>query len=188
MTFRNIYLEPDGKCTIGLQPIASIPLLVYDFIFNLYLTWLFMKPLMSVGRNSRTNWKTSKLYRLARRTLVASLVCLLISFLNVLGVVWTHGHERGLVCLTLCTLDVTINVITVHWVTTSSSGQNGQSDTRQKNLNTTEVVTGEMTFDGDMPNHQRSMKYDLPVVHPTIRPDDDTDSAKSTDITSGGKH
>lgn len=32
MTFRNIYLEPDGKCTIGLQPIASVPLLVYDFV------------------------------------------------------------------------------------------------------------------------------------------------------------
>ena len=62
---------------------------------------------MNVGRNTRTNWKTSKLYRLARKTLVASLVCLMISFLNVLVVVLTTGHERGLVCLTMCTLDVT---------------------------------------------------------------------------------
>lgn len=28
---RNIYLEPDGRCIIGLQPIASIPLLVCSF-------------------------------------------------------------------------------------------------------------------------------------------------------------
>jgi hypothetical protein len=32
LTYRNIYLESDGKCTIGLQLIASVPLLVYDFV------------------------------------------------------------------------------------------------------------------------------------------------------------
>lgn len=67
-----------------------------------------MRPLMSVGRNSRTDWKRSKLYRLARRTLVASVVCLTISFINVLLVVTSQGHQRGLICLTACTLDVTV--------------------------------------------------------------------------------
>ncbi|KAI9497893.1 hypothetical protein BDB00DRAFT_755909 [Zychaea mexicana] len=190
VTFRNIYLEEDGTCTIGLQPIASIPLLIYDFIFNLYLTWLFMHPLMNVGRNTRTDWKSTKLYRLARKTLVASLVCLLISFLNVLVVVLTSGHERGLVCLTMCTVDVTINVITVHWVTTSGSKKNGHTDTRAKNLQTTDHITGEMTFDGDATataHHERSMKHDLPVVHPTSR-EDDTDSATSAELTGSSKH
>jgi hypothetical protein len=28
LSFRNIYLEADGTCTIGLQDVASIPLLV----------------------------------------------------------------------------------------------------------------------------------------------------------------
>ncbi|EIE77808.1 hypothetical protein RO3G_02512 [Rhizopus delemar RA 99-880] len=32
LSFRNIYLEADGTCMIGLQDIASIPLLVYDFV------------------------------------------------------------------------------------------------------------------------------------------------------------
>lgn len=68
-----------------------------------------MRPLMNVGRNSRTDWKRSKLYRLARRTLVASLVCLAISFFNVLVVVTSQGHLRGLVCLTACTVDVTVS-------------------------------------------------------------------------------
>ncbi|KAG2218730.1 hypothetical protein INT45_006882 [Circinella minor] len=184
VTYRNIYLEDDGKCIIGLQPVASVPLLIYDFIFNLYLTWLFMAPLMNVGRNTRTDWKSTKLYRLARKTLVASLVCLMISFLNVLVVVLTTGHERGLVCLTMCTLDVTINVVTVHWVTTSGGKKNGQTDTRAKNLHTTDHITGEMTFDGDVhaANHERSMKYDLPVVHPS-NTEDDTNSTRSTDMT-----
>lgn len=66
-----------------------------------------MRPLMNVGRNSRVDWKTSKVYRLARRTLVASIVCLFVSFMNVLVVVLTSGHERGLICLTMCTVDVT---------------------------------------------------------------------------------
>lgn len=70
-----------------------------------------MAPLMNVGLTSRANWKRSRLYKLARRTLVSSIVSLLISFANVLVVVITHGHERGLVCLTMCTVDVTVSFI-----------------------------------------------------------------------------
>jgi hypothetical protein len=75
-----------------------------------------MAPLMSVGLTSRANWKRSRLYKLARRTLVASIVSLLISFANVLVVVITHGHERGLVCLTMCTLDVTVKLFFILFV------------------------------------------------------------------------
>lgn len=67
-----------------------------------------MRPLTNIGRNTRTDWKVTRLYKLARRTLVASIMCLSISFLNVLLVVLTHGHQRGLVCLTMCTVDVTV--------------------------------------------------------------------------------
>ncbi|KAI8060143.1 hypothetical protein BC940DRAFT_371535 [Gongronella butleri] len=177
LTFRNIYIEADGTCTIGLQPVASVPLLVYDFVFNLYLTWLFMSPLMNVGRNSRTDWKRSKLYRLARRTLVASIVCLAISFINVLLVVTSGGHQRGLVCLTACTLDVTINVITVHWVTTNSGKSKGHGGTTQKNLHTADHMTAEMTFDGTDTNHDKSMKYDVPMVKTSKRHNDDSDGS-----------
>lgn len=71
-----------------------------------------MAPLMNVGLTSRVNWRKSRLYKLAKRTLVASIVSLLISFANVIVVVITHGHERGLVCLTMCTMDVTVNIYT----------------------------------------------------------------------------
>ncbi|KAI8884290.1 hypothetical protein K501DRAFT_312981 [Backusella circina FSU 941] len=178
LSFKNIYLEPNGMCTIGLQFIASIPLLSYDFVFNLYLTWLFMRPLMNIGRNTRTDWKATRLYKLARRTLVASLVCLSVSFVNVLLVVISQGHERGLICLTMCTVDVTVNVVTVHWVTTTGTSANGNNRTKHTN---DERMTADMTFDAnEPPNHEKSFKYDIPVVDHTIL-DDDTDSTKSAD-------
>ncbi|KAI8889174.1 hypothetical protein K501DRAFT_282373 [Backusella circina FSU 941] len=151
LTYRNIYLEADGKCTIGLQLIASVPLLVYDFIFNLYLTWLFMRPLLNVGMTSRANWKRSRLYRLAKRTLVASVVSLLISFANVLVVVITQGHERGLVCLTMCTVDVTANVVAVHWVTNNSVSPNHTTDMRKNKNMTADHMSAELTFDAAEP-------------------------------------
>ncbi|RCI06064.1 hypothetical protein CU098_013627, partial [Rhizopus stolonifer] len=116
-------LEADGTCIIGLRPVASIPLLVYDFVFNLYMTILFVMPLMQLGKSVRTDWKTSRLQNVARRTLIASIVSLLVSFANVLALAVLNGRERGVLCLTCCTVDVTINVITIHWVTSSGSSK-----------------------------------------------------------------
>ncbi|KAG0743853.1 hypothetical protein G6F57_002395 [Rhizopus arrhizus] len=180
LSFRNIYLESDGTCTIGLQDIASIPLLIYDFFFNLYLTWLFMRPLRNIGRDTRTDWKATRLYKLARRTLVASIMCLSISFLNVLCVVITHGHQRGLVCLTMCTVDVTVNVVTVHWVTTSGSSTTSNGRTKTHN---DDHITADMTFDGDdIRHHEKSMKFDGPMIQPHILEEDDSLSMKSADL------
>ncbi|KAI8980811.1 hypothetical protein BDB01DRAFT_795686 [Pilobolus umbonatus] len=183
LTYRNIYLEADGKCTIGLQLVASIPLLVYDFIFNLYLTWLFMSPLMNVGLTSRVNWKRSRLYKLARRTLVASIVSLLISFANVLVVVITHGHERGLVCLTMCTLDVTVNVVTIHWVTTNNTPKDKKDKhSNNKAFDHIDHISTDLTFDTDEVDID---KYKFKFVHLPSNIHDGNgsyDSAKSTYI------
>ena len=75
-----------------------------------------MKPLTNIGRNTRQDWKVSRLYKLARRTLVASVVCLSVSFINVLLVVLSHGHQRGLICLTMCTVDVTVSSLLLNVV------------------------------------------------------------------------
>ncbi|KAG1454142.1 hypothetical protein G6F56_007395 [Rhizopus delemar] len=174
LSFRNIYLEANGTCTIGLKDVASIPLLVYDFIFNLYLTWLFMRPLTNIGRNTRTDWKATRLYKLARRTLVASIMCLSVSFINVLGVVLTHGHQRGLICLTMCTVDVTVNVVTVHWVTTN--GQSTQSNGRTKTQHD-DHITADMTFDGDDIRHnEKQMRFDGPMIQTHIIEENSTES------------
>jgi len=56
MVFRISYIDYDGKCVIGLEAIASIPLLVYDFVFSSYITVLFLRPLFAVGRSIGREW------------------------------------------------------------------------------------------------------------------------------------
>lgn len=75
-----------------------------------------MLPLIRIGRSVQTDWKSSRLHEVALRTLAASTVCLFVSFANILALVILNGRERGVLCLTCCTVDVTINVITIHWV------------------------------------------------------------------------
>jgi hypothetical protein len=81
------------------------------------MTIRFVKPLMNdLGRGVRIDWKSSRLQDVAKRTLVASVVAFMVSFANILALILLNGRERGVVCLTCCTVDVTINVITIHWV------------------------------------------------------------------------
>lgn len=80
------------------------------------MTIFFIKPLMKLGAGVKVGWRASRLNEVALRTLVASVVCLVASFANVLALVLFNGRQRGLVCLTCCTVDVTINVVTIHWV------------------------------------------------------------------------
>lgn len=82
------------------------------------MTVFFVRPLLRLSTGSKKiNWKASRLNEVALRTLVASIVCLIASFANIFALVMFDGRERGLVCLTCCTVDVTINVTTIHWVT-----------------------------------------------------------------------
>ncbi|KAG0001905.1 hypothetical protein BGZ79_003968 [Entomortierella chlamydospora] len=60
----------------------------------------------------------SKFREVARKTLIGSILSLIFSTANVASIVYFKGGERGVLCLTFCTLDVTLNVITIHWVTT----------------------------------------------------------------------
>lgn len=80
------------------------------------MTILFIKPLMKSEDGTQVGWKASRLHDVARRTLVASIVALLVSFANILTLTIFNGRERGVLCLTCCTVDVTINVATIHWV------------------------------------------------------------------------
>jgi hypothetical protein len=80
------------------------------------MTIFFVRPLLKLGAGVKAGWRASRLNEVALRTMVASVVCLVASFANVLALVLFNGRQRGLVCLTCCTVDVTINVVTIHWV------------------------------------------------------------------------
>lgn len=95
------------------------------------MTLLFVVPLMKAGRNVMGDFKTTRLHDVAQRTLVASVVCLFASLTNILVLAILGGRERGVVCLLCCNLDITLNVITIHWVTSNPAGK------KSKDINTT---------------------------------------------------
>ncbi|KAJ2961904.1 hypothetical protein NQZ79_g2951 [Umbelopsis isabellina] len=152
--YRITRINDDGTCSLGLYPTASIPLMV----FNLYLTILFLKPILTVNRGLRANRKGSGLYRLAKRTLVSSVVCLLVSLANLLTLVMLGGAERGVTCLMFCTLDVTVNVLTIHWVTSGHDSKKQQNTTKQA------ANVSRSNDDDDIAAFKSAIKVDVQVM------------------------
>ncbi|KAF9956632.1 hypothetical protein BGZ70_009811 [Mortierella alpina] len=130
--YRVSELLPNGECRIGLLPPASVTLILYDIFISSWLTLLFIRPLMS-STSLLQGPSKGKLRDVARRTLMGSLVALVLSTGNVFTLVLFKGQERGLICLASCTVDVTLNAMTVHWVT--SRGGGGRSNTAEKSSN-----------------------------------------------------
>ncbi|KAF9104084.1 hypothetical protein BGX29_002461 [Mortierella sp. GBA35] len=120
--YRVSELTPDGECRIGLLPPASVTLILYDILISSWLTLLFIRPLMS-STSLLQGPSKGKLRDVARRTLMGSIVALILSTGNVFTLVLFKGYERGLICLASCTVDVTLNAITVHWVTSRGGGR-----------------------------------------------------------------
>ncbi|KAE9402887.1 hypothetical protein BT96DRAFT_990727 [Gymnopus androsaceus JB14] len=100
----------DDSCVIGLKAMASIPLLAYDLYINVFLTSMFLWPIL---RNGHPNQKVK---RVARRALVASLIGLTTSSINI-GVLYGLHGELGWVCLASCGVDVTLNSYALFWAT-----------------------------------------------------------------------
>ncbi|KAJ8661270.1 hypothetical protein O0I10_003019 [Lichtheimia ornata] len=183
--FRNDHLLEDGTCIIGLQYIASIPLL----ILNLYLTILFVRPLVSANRDSSGDddaRKETRLYKLTRRTVVAAAVCLIVSMINVLILAIGRGYERGVVCLTMCTVDVTINVLTIHWVTTHriKVSLRTMSAHARSNSHSTPASSphGEDTYAMDCHHQNIAMHTNVSNPNKTNCSRDDDDSIHSTQV------
>ncbi|KAK3825605.1 MAG: hypothetical protein J3Q66DRAFT_328134 [Benniella sp.] len=132
--YRNAVIEANegGKCYIGLFRPGAIPLILYDIVVSIWLTFLFLKPLMSSSSLLQGPSK-GKLRDVARRTLLGSLIALLLSSANIFSLVYSNGYERGLICMACCTLDVTLNAITIHWVT--NRGKGGRQNTERSTVN-----------------------------------------------------
>ncbi|KAG0005328.1 hypothetical protein BGZ80_011330 [Entomortierella chlamydospora] len=129
LVYRVSNLQGNGECKIGLLPPASVTLILYDVFISSWLTILFIRPLMSPTSQLQGPSK-GKLRDVARRTLMGSLIALVLSTANVFTLVLFRGQERGLICLASCTVDVTLNAITVHWVTNRGSGRSSSAERR----------------------------------------------------------
>ncbi|CAO3629579.1 unnamed protein product [Cunninghamella blakesleeana] len=138
LSFHKARIEENGICIIGFQLGSAILLMIYDFLINLYMTILFVRPLMKIDKNAQVDLRASRLQEVAKRTLLASVVCLLISFANILVLILFNGEARGALCLICCFIDVSVNVCTIHWVTTQPTGK------------TTRGGLSGMNYSGDM--------------------------------------
>lgn len=127
--YRVAIVQDNGHCKIGLKQEAAVPLIGYDVFISSWLTFLFVRALMS-STSMLQGPSKSKLREVARRTMIGSAIALFLSSANIATIVYYEGHQRGLLCLGLCTMDVTLNAITVHWVTSrgSKSGRGGGVD------------------------------------------------------------
>ncbi|KAF9148222.1 hypothetical protein BG015_010058 [Linnemannia schmuckeri] len=125
--FRVHHLNEKGECHIGLLRPAALPLILYDMFLSVWLTGLFIRPLVS-SKSMLQGPSKGRLRDVARRTLVGALVALLLSSANIFTLVYFEGNERGLVCLSCCTADVTLNAITIHWVTSRGASQMDETE------------------------------------------------------------
>lgn len=108
--------DGDGQCYIGLKPLASVILIVYDIMISTWLTFLFIRPLMSTTSVLQGPSK-GKLRKVAQRTFAGSVLAMIFSACNVFTLVYFRGYENSVLCLMSCVLDVTLNACTIHWVT-----------------------------------------------------------------------
>ncbi|KAG0299303.1 hypothetical protein BGZ98_010154 [Dissophora globulifera] len=133
MILNRVAVLQDGEqCMIGLRPLASIVLILYDIFISCWLTVLFVRPLMSTTSALQGPSK-SRLRQVASRTLTGSLIALLLSSGNVFTLVYYRGYEDSVLCLLSCTLDVTLNACTVHWVTSRARGPTTEKSSRGAN-------------------------------------------------------
>jgi hypothetical protein len=105
------YIKEDRQCVIGLEKPASLSLLLYDLLLNVFLTAMFLFPLQ---QNHSLN---PKLKIVARRTLAAATMALLTSAVNIAVLTILHGQEYGWVCLASCGTDTVLNAMVIVWVT-----------------------------------------------------------------------
>ncbi|KAG0304686.1 hypothetical protein BGZ97_001377 [Linnemannia gamsii] len=122
IAYQNSEIRQGGKCYIGLGPQAAYPLILYDIFVSCWLTFLFIRPLMS-STSLLQGPSKGKLRDVARRTLLGCVISLILSTGNISSLVIFKGYERGLICLSSCTADVTLNAITIHWVTSRGGGR-----------------------------------------------------------------
>ncbi|KAF9203923.1 hypothetical protein BGZ49_005895 [Haplosporangium sp. Z 27] len=114
-------IDNNEVCFIGLKPTASITLILYDIFLSCWLTILFIRPLVS-SKSGLQGPSKGKLRQVARRTFIGSVIALVLSSANVFTLVYFRGYEDSVICLLSCTLDVTLNACTVHWVTSRARG------------------------------------------------------------------
>lgn len=116
-------------CIVGVGRPVFIPMIIWDLVLNVYLTALFLGPLMNLS-SYKTN-SNPDLRIMALRTFIGSAASLMSTIINLTVQVVLDGEHVWL-CLMLCNTDgrnfpflrwtillniaVLLNVVVIHWV------------------------------------------------------------------------
>jgi len=128
--FRNAEMD-NGQCKIGLKLPANIPLLIFDFSINVYLTFLFLKPLAGLWSfQNGAKSKQSRLHHVAFRTFIGSCATLVSTLGNLISLLILRGKEPGWICFAVCNCDIMFSVLVLHWVTHQDDDMSSDAKTR----------------------------------------------------------
>eukprot|EP01012_Entosiphon_sulcatum_P006061 TRINITY_DN12821_c1_g2_i1.p1 TRINITY_DN12821_c1_g2~~TRINITY_DN12821_c1_g2_i1.p1 ORF type:complete len:819 (+),score=100.78 TRINITY_DN12821_c1_g2_i1:39-2495(+) len=109
----------DNYCTIGLQLPAAVSLAGYDLCFTVYVTGLFLRPVLAmmsdkVKQMDRESYEEDR--AVAIKTFCAAVVTVVVSFANICSLaVFHHGYSSDL-CLVLCLSDAFVNALVVDYM------------------------------------------------------------------------
>lgn len=158
------YRLPSGMCHIGLA-MQSMSLVAWDAAISIYLAGTFIWPLLHTIKSSR-------LKRLAIKSLIASIVSCVTSVTNISVLILTDG-EASWLCLSrecptyyclasadivlVCTIDVLVNILCLAALTSPSEENQQNSTARALNSRTSkgtrDVKFGTSSSFGERPSH-----------------------------------
>ncbi|KAF7536002.1 hypothetical protein G7054_g4903 [Neopestalotiopsis clavispora] len=106
-------------CYIGMKRPVLVPLISFDLVVNIYLTLLFLYPLLSLYsyKDMPRTRSNERLRSISKRTFIGALSTTISSVVN-LTVLMALDGEPGWVCLLCCNCDILFSAVVIQWVTT----------------------------------------------------------------------
>ncbi|KAL0095073.1 hypothetical protein J3Q64DRAFT_1717177 [Phycomyces blakesleeanus] len=103
-------------CSIGIQLPGSIPTMCYHILVISSFLGVFIKFAFFPSTAQQTTHQASSLHALAKHNCIAAFVTLVLTTANGLLMAITEGKMRGIVWLSISTLDISIVACVTHWV------------------------------------------------------------------------
>ncbi|KAF3187705.1 hypothetical protein TWF788_001924 [Orbilia oligospora] len=124
LAFRFSFFE-NGVCRIGMKKVALLPLITFDVVVNVYLTTLFLIPVVKIAQG-KAQQSHQALRSMAIKTFCGSCATLISSVANLTTLMLLKG-EPGWICLLLCNADILFSAVVLHAIT--NKDHQGSSDT-----------------------------------------------------------
>ncbi|OHF02070.1 hypothetical protein CORC01_02649 [Colletotrichum orchidophilum] len=175
--FRITHFE-DGICIIGMEKPVLLPLISFDAAVNVYLTILFLLPLLSLHSVKYNFWKpwtldwrnrriprappNVRLRRLVIRTFIGS-CCTLFSSVTNLTVLMALNGEVAWLCLLCCNTDIFFSALVINWITSPGQESTLRTLTRPSRgislLSPEEAVTIPLDPDGNSSSARKTWEH-----------------------------